>query len=694
VQRLGVDVGGTFTDLVLLDDESGKQFVHKVSSTPHDPSEAIVQGALELTELAGVAPAQVGLLFHGTTVATNMMIERNGANIGLITTAGFRDLLHIGRKKRPFNFSSFQDVPWQKYPLIRRRNRLTVTERIAGPNGEIVTDLDDVEVREAAERLKASGVEGVAVCFLFSFLNPVHERRAVEIVRDVFVDGFVSASHEVVPLYREYERFNTTAVNVYIGPKVSSYLRSLVSALADRGFVAPIRLMSSAGGVVTAAAATELPVSLLMSGPAAGLLAGIETGRTAGNTTVITLDVGGTSSDIGVAPQGQVKMKHLLDTKIQGNQVMVAMADIETIGAGGGSIASVSAEGVLEVGPRSAGADPGPACYGRGGTLPTTTDAAAALGWLRPKNFFGGRLPLDIEAARRAIEEYVSEPLELSIEEAALGIHTVVSRSMASTIVQLSVRRGLDPRDFDLIAQGGAGPLFACSVGAEVGAKRVIVPPLPGLASALGLLSTDMRYESAATVWQSSAAVQIAEVAQTHARLRAEARGRLLADGLNESEMEFETYADCRYPSQGYELRVTASDDAIDERWVATLVERFHDLHEATYRSRFDDREVQIINLRVVGVGKLATATEVGGGSCEPHVPHPADEIETCFRVTEVPTFCATKVYERTQLQPGATIVGPAIVEQTDTTTVIEPGFTAVVDGKLNLAIDMAGAGR
>ncbi|MFG3690227.1 hydantoinase/oxoprolinase family protein [Micromonospora sp. NPDC047740] len=686
--RVGVDVGGTFTDLVLHDEVTGAQRVHKVSSTPDDPSRAIVEGLRQLCELARVGPADIRLVVHGTTVATNMVIERTGVRVGMLTTEGFRDVMHIGRKKRPYNFSHSQDVPWQRHPLVRRRDRLTVPERVTAPAGAVEVPLDTEAVRAAAQRFREEGVGGVAVCFLFSFLNPEHERRAAEILRAELPGTFVSASHEVVPLHREYERFSSTAMNVYVGPGTSRYLRNLQDSLATYGVASGVRLMTSSGGVVTASAAAELPVSLLMSGPAGGLLAGIQTGIDTGHRSVITLDVGGTSSDIGVAPDGELRMKHLLDTRIRDYQVMVPMADIETIGAGGGSIAAVSGQGVLEVGPASAGATPGPVCYGRGGTEPTASDAAAVLGWLRPETFFGGRLPLRVEAARAAVKARIADPLGLSVPEAALGIHTVMTHTMAAAILQLSVRRGHDPRRFDLIAQGGAGPLFACSVGAEVGARRVVVPPHPGIASALGLLSTDLRYEYAASVWQSSSALDLGRLGIVLAGLADTAAARLRADGLGPDETDLEFFADCRYAGQGYELRVRTIGPRVDDSWVAETVGRFHDLHEATYRSRFEQTEVQIVNIRVIGVGRmprpphLRVAPASAGAT-----PRPIAVIKSWFRYDDRPRLFETPVYQRADLAPGMRFTGPAIVEQPDTTTVVEPRFTGSVDDAGNLVL-------
>ncbi len=456
MKRVGVDVGGTFTDLVLWDDGNGDRFVHKVPSTA-DPADAVIGGLDELCALAGISPDQVDLLLHGTTVATNIVIERTGARTAMITTEGFRDILHIARKKRPLTFSSYQDVPWQASPLVTRADRLTVPERTATRDGSIAVPLDEDALLRALAVLAGRGVQSVAICFLGSFANPHHEQRAAELAAAVLPGRYLCASSAVVPLYREYERFNTCVVNAYVGPKTASYLESLTTALAGRGLRGGLRLMTSSGGVVDSATGQRLPVQLLMSGQAAGLLAGRNAGSSAGLGQVITLDVGGTSTDVGVAPAGPLRMKHLLDTSVHDQAVMVPMVDVETIGAGGGSIAAVT-EGILSVGPRSAGATPGPACYGRGGRQATATDAATVLGWIRPDAFFGGRLALNVEAARAAVRDCVAEPLGLSVDEAALGILTVLTHNMASSIRLLSERKGLDPRSFTLVASGEAAP--------------------------------------------------------------------------------------------------------------------------------------------------------------------------------------------------------------------------------------------
>ncbi len=468
MRRVGVDVGGTFTDFVYVDDEAGLVRVHKVPTTPDDPSKGTVDGIGEITGEAGQSPASLDQVFHGTTIATNIVIEHSGATVGMITTEGYRDILHIARHKKPLNFSNYQDLPWQAHPVVRRRYRLTVPERIT-KDGTVLVPLDEEKAREQVRKLKDAGVDAVAVCFLFSFLNTSHEQRVAEIVREEFPEAFLSVSSEVLPQYREYERFSTVGLNAYVGPKVATYVSRLEEQLTKLGVRTGLHLMTSASGVATAEAATKRPVNLLMSGPVAGVVGGIWAGRLAGYANVITLDVGGTSADIGLAQDGKLRMKHLLDTKVGPYQAMIPMVDVDTIGAGGGSIAYVDAGGIYRVGPRSAGAIPGPAAYDRGGTEPTATDAMVNLGWLSPEAFLGGGMTLRADLARTAFEDGPAKTLGMSVEEASMGAVQILSHSMVQSIEENSVRKGFDPRDFVLVAEGGAGPLWAAQIAIEVG---------------------------------------------------------------------------------------------------------------------------------------------------------------------------------------------------------------------------------
>ncbi|MHA1565315.1 MAG: hydantoinase/oxoprolinase family protein, partial [Alphaproteobacteria bacterium] len=399
--KIGVDVGGTFTDLI-LEIGPANVFVHKVPSTPEDQSVGVLTGIDEICKIGGISTADVDLIVHGTTVATNITIEHTGAEVGMLTTRGFRDILHIARHKRPYNFSLQFDVPWQSKPLVRRRNRIPITERLSAPEGTVKTPLDEAEVRAAVELLKERGVDAVIICFLFAFLNNSHEQRAKEIVKEIMPDAFVSCSSDVVDVIREYERFSTTAMNAYIGPSTARYLNNLESKLRDRGITAELRLMQSNGGISTVENCAERPVTILMSGPAGGVIGGRWCGRMSDEQNIITVDIGGTSADISTIPEGRIKIMNPRDTFVGQHPVLVPMIDLTTIGAGGGSIAYLDSAGAFHVGPRSAGANPGPVCYGNGGTEPTVTDAQVVLGRLDAEQFLGGDLNINPDLAHKA----------------------------------------------------------------------------------------------------------------------------------------------------------------------------------------------------------------------------------------------------------------------------------------------------
>jgi N-methylhydantoinase A/oxoprolinase/acetone carboxylase beta subunit len=695
MKRLGVDVGGTFTDLIYVDDETGVVLVHKLPTTPDDPSRGTVQGVQELTAEAGQSPAALDQVFHGTTIATNIVIEHDGAKVGMITTEGYRDILHIARHKKPLNFSNYQDLPWQRFPIVRRRYRLTVPERITR-DGEVLVPLDEDAARERVRELKEAGVEAVSVCFLFSFLNPEHEARVAEIVREEFPEAFLSVSSEVLPQYREYERFSTVCLNAFIGPKVASYVRRLEDELRALEVRTGVHLMTSASGVATTDAAVARPVNLLMSGPVAGVVGGIWAGRQAGYENVITLDVGGTSADIGLAQGGKLRMKHLLDTKVGPYQAMIPMVDVDTIGAGGGSIAYVDGGGIFRVGPRSAGADPGPAAYGRGGVDATATDAMVVLGWLRPEAFLGGGMELQPERARKAFEDGPASALGMTVEEAAMGAVQILTHSMVQSIEENSVRKGFDPRDFALVAEGGAGPLFAAQIAIEVGTPDVLVPPYPGVTAAMGLLATDMVYEYAATSYQRLSALDAARLEARFAELEEEARRQLEDDGIPADRVVIQRVVDARYAGQGYELRVDVGSGAIDEAWVEKFRADFHDIHEREYSRRFEESDIEIPNIRVRGVGlmpPLETA-EVERGDEKPPEAALIHEGNAWFRVGGELREVPTRYYDRAALRAGNRLEGPAIVHQYDSTTVIPPGLTASIDGYGNIVIATGGAAR
>ena len=689
LKRLGVDVGGTFTDLVLIDDQTGSITLNKVHTTPEDPSVGTINGALELCRTAGIDPSAVEQFFHGTTIATNIVLEHSGAKTGMITTEGYRDILHIARHKRPYNFSIQQDLPWQTRPLVRRRYRLAVTERIVAPSGEVLKPLDEEQVRAAVRKLKKSKVEAVAVCFMFSFLNPDHERRVGQIINEEWPEIYLSLSHEVIPQYREYERFSTTALNAYVGPKVAKYVNNLDRALKENDFRSEMHLMQSSGGVATAQGAVHRPVTLLMSGPVAGLIGGIWASKLAGHENAITLDVGGTSADIGVAPEGRMSMKHLLDTRIGDYQAMIPMVDIDTIGAGGGSIAYVDSGGLFRVGPKSAGAVPGPCCYDRGGELPTSTDCNVVLGRLNPDNFLGGKMRLRDDLSRRAVETHISAKLGMGVEEAALGAIKILNHGMIQSIEMNSVRKGYDPREFALVAFGGAGPLQACEVARELAIPTVLIPPSPGLTSALGLLATDLSYDFSRTQLQLLSNPDLGKIAEDYAYLSGLALAQLEEDGIAPEKMVFLRIADCRYQGQGYELRVHAPPGEPSEAWVAQLIEAFHLSHDREYGRHFTDKDTEMVNIRVVGIGKIPDLVpmELPVGGIEPEREALTDTRQVVFDNQGRPEAIATPHYDRTRLKAGNTIRGPAMVEQPDTTTLILPGLVAEMDKYGNLIV-------
>ena len=690
MKRLGVDVGGTFTDLIYVDDEAGQVMIHKLATTPDDPSRGTIQGIKELTEEAGETPGALDQVFHGTTIATNIVIEHNGANVGMLTTEGYRDILHIARHKKPRNFSNYQDLPWQRYPLVRRRYRLTVPERITS-DGEVLVELDEEVARQQVRKLKDAGVEAVAVCLLFSFLNPSHEQRLKEIVQEEFPEAFLSVSSEVLPQYREYERFSTVSLNAFIGPKVARYVGRLEAELKALDVKTGVHLMTSASGVVTAEGATQRPVNLLMSGPVAGVVGGIWAGRQAGYENVITLDAGGTSADIGLAQGGALRMKHLLDTRVGPYQAMIPMVDVDTIGAGGGSIAYIDDGGIFHVGPRSAGADPGPAAYDRGGTEPTATDAMVNLGWLLPDAFLGGAMKLRAELASKAYEP-LADRLGMSIEEISMGAVQIASQSMVQSIEENSVRKGFDPRDFALVAEGGAGPAFAAQLATEVGTPAVVVPPYPGVTAAMGLLATDVVYEYVTTTYERVSTLNRDALERAFDELEAEARRQLEADGIPADRQVVQRVADCRYLGQGYELRIDCGSGTIDDAWVAKMAADFHDAHEREYSRRFEESDIEIPNVRVRGIGLMPAleTPEVERGESSPQAAL-RHEGEAWFRVNGALEQVSTRYYDREALKAGNTLEGPAIVNQYDSTTVIPPGLTAEVDQYGNIVIRTEG---
>ncbi|HET6868254.1 MAG TPA: hydantoinase/oxoprolinase family protein [Solirubrobacteraceae bacterium] len=680
MKTVGVDIGGTFTDLMLHDSESGAVHVHKVPSTPSAPDRAMVSGLAELCSRAGLAASDLDAVFHATTVATNAVLEHEGARVGMITTRGFRDVVHIGRHQRPLHYSVMQDIPWQAFPFVPRRHRKVVSERIVPPAGEVLIALDEDDVRAAARELRDEGVDAVAVCFLFSYLNPAHERRAAAIVREEMPDAFITTSADIVPQFREFERFTTACMSAFVGPKTGLYLERLGSALSGEGVRSDLHVMMSSGGLASVQSAAERPVTLLLSGPAAGILGGRWAGELADRRRLITFDMGGTSADIGIVTEQGVDEASARDTWVGGYPLLVPMLDVHTIGAGGGSIAFVDPAGGFRVGPRSAGALPGPACYGNGGQDPTVTDAHVVLGRIDPDRFLGGQMHLDLEAARAAVAG-LADRLGLSLAEAAEGTITIANANMARAIRSRTVEKGHDPREFALVAFGGAGPLHAAEVAESLGIPEVIVPPHPGITSASGLLTSDLKYDQMQTVFMVQGAVDSARLNDGLEELEGQLREWLRRDGVADADIEVARMLDCRYAGQGYELRLSLGNGRFSE----ADLDRFHALHEREYGHSFGD-PIEIVNARVSAVGRRPALAGVRSGSGDAERAL-IGERESTFRVNGGLESLPTRFYDRQSLPVGESLSGPAIVFHPDTTTLVPPSWTVSAEASGDLIL-------
>lgn len=677
MKLVGIDVGGTFTDLVLVDTDRQQTVTHKVPTTTEDPSQGVVRGLVELTDRVGVQRSEIDHVLHGTTVGVNALLTYDGARTGMITTEGYRDIIHIGRHQRPQHYSIMQEIPWQDRPLVRRRYRKVVRERLVFPDGAVEVPLDEEGVRQAVRELREEGVESIVVGFLFSYLNPAHEERAAEIIAEEHPEAFVTTSSGIYPQFREFERFTTAAINGFIGPKVRNYIERLSAALSDAGCTAELHLMRSNAGVATARTAAAQPVTLLLSGPAAGVLGGNWSGDLVDRQRLITFDVGGTSADIGIVTESGITEASARDTWVAGYPVMVPMIDIRAIGAGGGSIAYVDRGGAFRVGPRSAGAEPGPACYGRGGTEPTVTDANVVLGRLDPDHFLGGEMTIHPELAREAVGRLADE-LGLSLEETAAGIITIANANMANAIREVTIQKGLDPRQFALVALGGAGPLVAAEVAESLEIPEIIVPAHPGITSAVGLLTTDLKYDLIRTEVMFSTAPDLEKLNRDFAALEDQAREQLRADHVADEDITLTRLADCRYLGQGYELRVSVPGGVLSDEALRGLFDEFHKAHQTEYGHCFPDSPVEIVSIRVIGRGAM------------PKLPLPEGPAATdlrsvgtrsvYFRVDGELQALDTTYYERESLPAGVALPGPCVVFQKDSTIVVPPSWTLTVD--------------
>lgn len=676
--RIAVDTGGTFTDLGMINEETGELVVTKVPSTPDDPGRAVLSGVQQLMDNYQITPRDITFLLHGTTVATNALLERKGAKIGLITTAGFRDILHIGRQVRPRLYDHKARKP---APLVPRQLRFEVRERML-PGGKIHTPLNEDDVYQVAAGLKEENVEAVAICLLHSYANPEHELRVKEIVSKVCPGAFISLSVDVLPEFREYERMSTIAVNAYVMPKVNRYVANLARQLRELGIGSDLYIMQSNGGVITSQEAQHVSARTVLSGPAGGALAGIALASQSAWPNLITVDMGGTSLDICLIHDRNPRFT--TESEIGGCPLKLPMIEIHTIGAGGGSIAWIDSGGALRVGPHSAGAVPGPVCYMKGGIEPTVTDANVVLGRINPEYILGGQMDLDVVASRRVIEEKIAGPLGLTVEQAAEGIISVVNANMVRGIRVVSVEKGYDPRDFALVAFGGAGAVHAVEMANELGMTTVIVPPRPGITSAIGMLYADVRHDYVRTYLTDTREADTGELNRLVSEMTEQASEQLVKEGFQPDGMAFHLSADLRYARQAYELNVPLAQAHISEDILAGAVEQFHNLHQQGYGYCRRKDVVELVNIRLVAWGKLP---QVAGA-------HSMQDSGQESRLGTRPVYVNGKwqeagIYRRQYLNTGATLLGPAVIEQLDATTMVFPGQKVVVDSLGNLVISL-----
>jgi N-methylhydantoinase A len=678
--RIGVDIGGTFTDLVLSED--GRLKIHKLLSTPQNPAQAMLAGLEAISEGRLEAISRVS---HGSTVATNAILERKGARTALITTQGFRDILAIGRQNRPVLYTLHPQLP---PPLIPREWCYEIPERL-DYTGAVLTPLDRAALDRVLDDMAAQGIESVAVCFLYSYVNPAHEQavRTRILQRGLLQEWQIALSCEVLPEFREYERASTVALDAYVRPVMSRYLQQLEDSLPK---TSSLWIMKSDGGVISARHARQQAIQTALSGPAAGVIGAFHVAKLAGYDHIITLDIGGTSTDVALCPGAPIRRP---ESEIDGLPLRIRLLDIETIGAGGGSIARLDAGGALRVGPESAGADPGPIVYGRGGKQITVSDANAVLGRLDEAHFLGGRMSLDVDAARAAIEQ-LADQMNLNVEAAAQGIVNVANVNIDRALRRVSVARGFDPRDFTLVAFGGAGPLHACEVAERLEIPRVLVPRYPGVLCALGLLAADVALD-----YNRSVLGVVKEDTQEQLQVYldamiAQAGGELAREGIDEQDMVFNGLVDMRYQGQAYELTIAFSnpppgllpasrEEEKDGVW--GLVQRFHEAHERVYGHALPGRTVEVVNLRLQAVGMVEkpvleeeSISQNGGVSLQVAFLGHKEGLNGEIMA----------LYDREALPPGACFDGPALAFQLDSTVYVAPGWSARVDGWRNLVVE------
>ena len=677
---IGVDVGGTFTDFSVFNQETGELFNYKDSSTPADPSRAIVKGVQDVLEIKKAAPEEVSYLAHGTTVGTNALIEKKGCRLGLITTKGFKDLMEIGTQRRPSLYNLQAQKP---YPLVPSGLNCTVTERIRY-DGSVETPLDENETREVVRYLKAQGVTAIAVCTLFSFINPVHEERIEEIIHEEFPEAYVTISSKLAPEFREFSRMSTTVMNSYLGPVMEKYVNNFRDSIAKLGIKVEPYVTQSNGSIISIKETIDCPIKTALSGPSAGVIAAAYIGKQCEADKIITFDMGGTSADISLIENYTPQVSN--ERYVEGYPARIPMINIITIGAGGGSIAKIDEGGALKVGPKSAGATPGPACYMRGGENPCVTDANIVLGKLNQKKILGGRMDVDIELAKNAVKTKICDKSNLDMKRAANGIITVVNSNMVRAIRSVSVEKGYDVREFSLMAFGGAGPLHACEVAKELGMKEVLIPPHPGTLCSLGLLLADTKFDLSRTKIMNGEAGNLDDINEQFDNMVEQGTGLLDKEGVPSDRRYFEFAVDMRYQRQNFEISIPVPAGKMTEETLKKALADFHAEHKRSYGYCKEDAIVQFVSYRVSAIGVI-DKPDLKASELHPEapIPEPIEVRQVLFQNSD--EYVETPVYLRDKFVPGQSIPGPCICEQMDTTLVVPKGWVIHVDGYHNLKI-------
>jgi len=678
--RIAVDIGGTFTDLVAVDDQ-GRLFQSKSLTTPEDLS----RGIEDCVQKAGIPLASATLFIHGSTIAINAVLERKGALTGLLTTQGFRDVYEIGRGNRPEGYNLFFKRP---VPLVSRDLRLEVEERLLS-SGEILRPLSETSARAAIARLKARGVESVAVCLLHSFANPAHEVRLGELLKEEFPQAYVTLSHEILREFREYERTSTAVLNAYVGPIVSRYLTSLERLLETSGFRRTFLIMQSNGGAMAVGTAKKVPVSMMESGPVAGVIGAAAIGKAVNGRRIISFDMGGTTAKASLIKDfhPEVTTSYYIGGYVSGHPMMLPVVDIVEVGAGGGSIAWIDEAGGLKVGPQSTGAVPGPACYARGGTEPTVTDANLILGRIDPEYFLGGGIRLHREKAQKAIQERVAKPLGLSLPEAALGILTIANFNMSLAVRAVSVERGYDPRDCVLVASGGGGPLHAVAIARELSVPRIVIPPMPAHFSAMGMLLADLKHDYVQTCLRELPETSPQDLAESFGPLEREAAETLRQEGAERAEVLLLRFLDMRYRGQEYTISVPISEDLKTLADWKPIRSRFDTLHQERYGHSAPEEPVVLVNIRLTALGRSENPVSLTAAVQEKNRGKRGERAVIFggeLRAVPCPIFL------RSGLRPGDRLPGPAVVEEVGSTILIYPEDTAHVNELGHLIIEVS----